>query len=367
MTSDTTQRFNRAESLLGAGKLEKAERAFRDLLADKPAHLAALKGLARALTAQGREDEAAETRTEAAAVEARNLFRVAEKLAEADKTRQAVDCLERALTLDPDYLDAQWALAEALHRLGRMAAARAAYARYAELNPDDPEAPHMVAALGGAPAPARVSDAFLTEHFDRYADNFDSNLRDDLDYRAPELLLAAVETRLADRPEPARRALAVLDLGCGTGLCGPLFRPLAKRLDGIDISPGMIAKARARKLYDRLVVGEIAAELGKRRTRYDLILAADVLVYFGDLGPVCAAVAARLKPAGLFAFSVEAGTGNEARLDLSGRYVHGTGHVRGAAKAADLSVAGLDKVVLRTEYGKPVRGLAVVLGAPETR
>ena len=301
---------------------------------------------------------------EAHKAEAQRLKDAAETLVEAGETHQAVDHLRRAVTLDPDLSLAHWDLAEALHRLGDMEAALAAYQCYLDLDPDDPEAAHMVAALGGALAPARVPDAFLVMHFDRFADSFDASLRGELDYRAPEILHTALMAALDSRADGRKDGFDILDLGCGTGLCAPLLRPLARRLDGIDLSSGMIEKARQSARYDRLITGELEAEMDNLDNAYDILIAADVLVYFGNLGPLLQRVRARLRPGGLFAFTLEEGDHEAARLTVSGRYAHGRGHIANRAQEARLQVASMERAVLRTEYGEPVEGLAVVLTRP---
>src|SRR5207302_1633468 len=105
---------------------------------------------------------------------------------------------------------------------------------------------------------------------------------------------------------PALRDLDVLDLGCGTGLAGELFRPLSRRLDGVDLSPRMLAQAATRGVYDRLAAGDLLTHLGGTGDRYHLVLAADVFVYLGDLAPVFAAARLVLRAGGWLAFTVEA-------------------------------------------------------------
>ena len=98
---------------------------------------------------------------------------------------------------------------------------------------------------------------------------------------------------------PRRRWYRAADLGCGTGLMGPLLRPhVSGRLEGVDLSQGMVDKARAKGCYDHLAVEELVAYLdgsaGQEGVQcggsggYDLLVAADVFVYIGDLGPVFA-------------------------------------------------------------------------------
>ena len=96
--------------------------------------------------------------------------------------------------------------------------------------------------------------------------------------------------------------LNVLDAGCGTGLAGLLFRPLASRL---DLSPGMIQKATDRGVYDRLDVGELCGSLAEHHGSYDLIVAADMWPYFGELDSVFSAVAGGLRAAAALARTVE--------------------------------------------------------------
>jgi predicted TPR repeat methyltransferase len=177
-----------------------------------------------------------------------------------------------------------------------------------------------------------------------------------LRYRTPALLAEAVGAVL-----PANAALSVLDLGCGTGLSGLALKPFARRLEGVDLSPRMLDAARARGIYTALHEADLLAFLPTRRAGYDLIAAADVLNYLGDLAPALAAMRAALRANGVAAFSLE--TGDIAPFELAEgmRYRHAPAHARALAEAAGFAVLSETLVTLREERGRPVAGLLMIL------
>jgi len=162
-------------------------------------------------------------------------------------------------------------------------------------------------------------------------------------------------------PAPAA-ALDVLDAGCGTGLCAPLLRPHARRLAGVDLSGGMVEKARQRGGYDALDVAELTAYLQQQPGAWDVVLSADTLVYFGELGTVLAAAHAALRPGGWLAFSLEAeeGEGDCVTLTASGRYRHSRAHVLHALERACFHDIRISEDSLRKEFGQPVRSWVVL-------
>lgn len=217
----------------------------------------------------------------------------------------------------------------------------------------------LEAAETGATLPERTDEAYVAALFDQYAASFDKKLRETLSYCAPERVLDVVRAALGER-----RELDVLELGCGTGLAGVLLRPLSRRLEGIDLSAGMLARARERSVYDALREGEITRVLAESQTRHGLIVAVDVLVYFGALEELFTRVAARLEPGGIFAFTVEKGEEPGYRLQPNGRYVHALGYLRECARAAGLTPVVEREASLRTELGEPVIGHVVALALP---
>jgi predicted TPR repeat methyltransferase len=232
--------------------------------------------------------------------------------------------LGRAIAENPGAGLAYELLGKLLYRDCRAAEAAAVYQAWLHAIPHDPIAAHLVAATGAAVASQRASDGFITGLFDRAAPEFDAALRD-LGYQAPQLLFEiatqvlgppagpAPDARSAPDAAPVPRAasgpgaasLAVLDLGCGTGLCGDLFRPLAARLTGVDLSPGMLDQAQRRGCYDELVCAELTSFARGCSRRFDLILACDVFCYFGDLVELLTAVRKLLRDDGWILFSVE--------------------------------------------------------------
>ena len=219
----------------------------------------------------------------------------------------------------------------------------------------------MPAACTGAAAPPRASDNYVRETFDAFAGSFDQVL-DQLGYRAPGLI-----GELLGRELPAADgSLIIADAGCGTGLCADFLRPRAKRLIGVDLSPGMLTRARARAKYDDLVEAELSAWLGSMRRAYDVIVSADTFCYFGPLDVVISAAANALRPGGLLAFTVEqAGDdGPPFTLNPSGRYSHAHGYVHDAITAARLAVNAIEPVVLRRENGQDVAGWLVSARRP---
>jgi predicted TPR repeat methyltransferase len=275
-----------------------------------------------------------------------------------DAHEEAVEAWQRALALSPHLRSVAIPLGQLLYRLDRLEEALALYRRWHEAAPDDPIPVHMLAALGGEGRPERASDGYIRSTFDDFADSFDQSL-ERLRYRAPELLCEALS-----RAAAGRQRLAAVDLGCGTGLCGPLLRPLAGRLIGVDLSPKMLAKAAARGAYDQLNCAELTQWLAGCGERFDAAVAADVLCYFGELAEVFGRVREVLAPDGRFACSLEAlkdeGSGPPFALLPHGRYQHARGHVEATLAAAGLRIIELSQAVLRYERGEPVVGHVIL-------
>jgi predicted TPR repeat methyltransferase len=263
-----------------------------------------------------------------------------------------------ALALNTDYTEVYESLGMLLYRQDRIADAAKVYQAWAQRDPSSSTAAHLAAATSGERTPERGSDAYVTETFDRFAATFDQNLAN-LGYRAPALVSGALADVMGGQ------ALGcVLDAGCGTGLCGALLRPLARRLVGVDLSGGMIEGARAKGHYDDLRVGELVAFMRSQTAAFDAVVSADTFVYFGALEEAFAAAAHCLKRPGCLILTLEeisaaaAGAGRY-RLEPHGRYSHRLDYVRDALTSAGFRLIRSDEQVLRRERGADVRGLLV--------
>lgn len=200
--------------------------------------------------------------------------------------------------------------------------------KHLELWPGNEEIAYLLRALRADPKVDHSPTDYLVKHFDAFAETFDKQLVDRLDYDVPAKILSELQILL-----PAEGTLDVLDAGCGTGLCGPLLRKFARSLTGIDISPKMIEMARKRGIYDKLYCGELVASLDGLRKSFDLIVAADVAIYFGELAPLFASAAKALRTKGLFALSTELHAGDGYSILPSGRFAHASEYVLDVAKS----------------------------------
>jgi predicted TPR repeat methyltransferase len=337
-----------AEALIASGRAAEAAQALRErLAAGRGGALARITLVQALLAADDIAGALAEARdaTSLSPNVAPVVTALGEALLAAEQLPTAIAELQRALRLDPDEMRARHLLAQAWLQAGEADKAL-------ETGVDDA----TLIARAEAILTAQRSDAGYVRHlFDQFSADYDLRMRQHLHYAAPEILL-----KLAIMVMPGREQLSILDLGCGTGLAGEVFKPLASRLDGVDLSPAMIEKAKARGIYDDLMVADLETALAAEGPAYDLIVAADTVVYLGDLAPVFAAAARRLAPDGFFLFTTEkAQAGFE--LGPKRRWRHGESYLRQTAQAAGLSVAGLLEAAPRRENNQPVEGFAVAL------
>jgi predicted TPR repeat methyltransferase len=252
----------------------------------------------------------------------------------------------------PHCEDTDTVSATAFHQLsgfGRREAAITIGRHRLSRAPDNPVQQYLLAALEQN-APPRAPDDYLRSHFDAFAVGFDHQLVNVLDYHVPEKLSALLAPRLG----------RVLDMGCGTGLAGPLLRPKSAHLTGIDISPRMLEQAGHRGVYDALVESEILEFLRVNTEPFDCVFAADVLVYFGDLSSLMSAAARDVKSNGCFAFSIETVETGEHAVLPSGRFAHSLSYIAKVSQP-HFSLAISQPTTIRIEANRPAQGALIVL------
>jgi predicted TPR repeat methyltransferase len=357
----------KAEFLAGlasyqAGDFATAEAHYAASLRLLPGRPSTLINLAATQLRRGRPEAALATADAALAIEATAadaLLHRGTALAQLGRQADALAAFRRLTTLEPTHPLAWSHCGSLLREMHRLQEAEAAF-REALRHGADPELHHYyLAGLGAEAAPSAPPRDYVEQLFDSYAGDFETHLLGTLGYQAHSALVDRVR-RCAD----SGGFDAALDIGCGTGLCGPLLRPLARHLTGLDLSAAMLDRSRATGAYHRLEQADAVQFLAATSERFDLLVAADVLIYIGDPGPLFAA-AQRAMPHGLFAFTVEADddgdTGPGWRLLPSLRYAHSQPHLLRLAQAHGFEPVLVEQAPVRHEQGQAVVGVYMVL------
>lgn len=354
---------NLGNILLTAKRVDEAQHAYEQSVqagVGRPESADPLNNLSVLHRKQGRpaEAEAASRAALALRPESGDLwFNLSLALISQGKVEEGLLANSRAVAHTPRHLQGRNQVIRTLLALGHRDMAAQLYRDWLAEEPDNPVAQHQLAACLGDNAPERASDAYVEEVFDSFAASFDIKL-EQLQYRAPQLVAEAVQRALG----APRGALQVADLGCGTGLCGPLLRPYAQRLVGCDLSAGMLRQAKPRQVYDALHKAELVYYMDTQPQAFDLMVSADTLCYFGELQAALGAAMRALRPGGWLVFTVEALPEDDTaphRLQPNGRYAHHQRYLSSALHAAGLRVHGIEPVALRMEAGKPVAGWLV--------
>ncbi|BCK86730.1 lipopolysaccharide assembly protein B [Sideroxyarcus emersonii] len=312
----------------------------------------------------GRTDEAVANLNRALQINPKNAdahLNLGVTLQTLGRLEEAEKSYRRALEIKPDFAAAHGNLGVVLQSMGRLPEALAHIQERARLMPGNAVDQHLIASLTGENT-ERAPIRYVEDVFDSYADSFDTHLQQALHYDAPGKL-----AQLISRHLPPEAKCDILDLGCGTGLVGAAFAPFARSLVGVDLSSRMLERARARDLYQRLVLSDLLPMMqAEPASSFDVIATADVFIYLGKLDDVIAEVKRLLRPGGLFAFSVEdcevqpgsdiQGDGPDYQLKNTGRYGQSVKYLERLASANGLLVKEMRATEIRTEHGKPIKG-----------
>lgn len=350
--------INRGNVLYENGRAPEAVAAYQAAIEHEPASAQAWANLGTALHGLGDLAQARYAWQRSVQLDDGNAdawYGLSRTLIQLGEVREGLIANSRAIALWPQQSQGREQVIRALVLLDRRDEAERLYREWLVEDPGNAVARHQLAAIRQHDPPPRASDAYVEQVFDSFAAHFDGQLAA-LGYQAPRLVAQALAAH-----RPADASLQIADLGCGTGLCGPLLRPFARQLVGCDLSTAMLVKARQRDCYDALFKVELEYFLNHEPASFEVLVSADTLCYFGPLDGVCAAAAGALRPGGSFVFTVEALDDDPGswRLRSSGRYAHARDHAEAALRAAGFDALSCERAVLRQEAGLPVHGWVV--------
>jgi predicted TPR repeat methyltransferase len=264
---------------------------------------------------------------------------------------KALKAYEQGLKIDPNHLSINKNMAYVYHLLGHTDNALILYRHVLNFEPGEKQAAHMIAAITGDHG-VQAPTEYIREIFDDYSATFEIDLVEDLKYAVP----AKLRSELDALDYPSKLFSRCIDLGCGTGLAGIEFNDRCEHLTGIDISGKMIEKAKFKEIYTILEVAEIVSFLKEQRDEYDLIIAADVLTYVGDLVPIFEAVTPAATRHALFCFSTETSAYSDFHLCTTGRFAHSQQYVAETANRYGWKCLKMVETNLRKEKADWVRG-----------
>jgi predicted TPR repeat methyltransferase len=338
-------------------KLALAE--FNEVLKLHPNHFESLANLALCYLQTGSLDKAAKCYWQALELVPEDgdiLFNLGVIHMQQGYTAEGIQYYQRAVKAQPDYFDAHHNLAAAFLMRRNYEEAQRHFQEALRIQPDNEALRHTLQILQQDKSLTGSAPAYIRSLFDSYADYYEPHLLTHLHYQVPQKLndVFLSVTAKQDIAGP------VLDLGCGTGLCASLLKTHATKLVGVDLSPNMLAIAAQKNLYDDLIAADAIQYLESQDHTYQLIAAADVVVYFGDLDKLVAGVAHALKQGGWFLFNVEANAEPGFALTLSGRFAHHADYLNATAARYGFTVVSMREAVLRSQDETPVSGYLCV-------
>jgi len=357
--------FGRGVVLTDLGRLEAALDSYNRAIALKPDYAEAYNNLGSALAGLKRFDRALAAFEKAIAINPRHADahnNLGYALMLQGRTTECITHYRKALELRPAFTEVLKRLSSVYYMTGEIDKAAKAYRQWLKLEPGNPIALHHLAACTREAVPVRAGDAYVESTFDDLAETFDEHLGK-LGYRGPELFAEALRRECG---EP-RKQFSVLDAGCGTGLFGAALAGYAAHLSGVDLSSGMLAKAKLRNVYDELIKAELTGYLQAKIGAFDIILSADTLNYFGSLEAVFTAGRNAIRNDGHLFFTVEALVATDAlgeseldyRINPHGRYSHSESYLRRTLSKAGFLVTGIETTPFRNEGGSSVLGYVV--------
>jgi predicted TPR repeat methyltransferase len=356
--------YNLANCYVQLDRLLDAATHYQEVLKLRPDHLGALHNLGITFCALKRFPEALPLLSQVIEREPNNLdalFHLGVIYSALAKAEEAKSCFERVLSIDPNHGNSHHNLATIYLHLNQTDAAIKHYKEALRLQPHNKTAAHMIAALSGQTLEEGAPYEYTRALFDQYAYNYDKHVKDKLQFKVPYLLRDII----SPFAQSAQKPWDVLDLGCGTGLCAPLFADIAGKMVGVDVSPNMIEVARQQGGYYKLHVMDIQTYLNKHIDAFDLIIASDVFVYFGDLKTVFASCYKTLRAQGYFCFSVEKLTLHEQdhdkqhphyQLRKTGRYAHANDYIQHISESCGFKLLAQHEAILRYQEDNPVNG-----------
>jgi predicted TPR repeat methyltransferase len=273
----------------------------------------------------------------------------------------AIQNYQKALQQDENFFSAHNNLAVAFLNKQHIPLAIKHFELALQMHPENEALIYTVKMLKQNSPTESAPAEYIKSLFDAYADHYDTHLLTALDYQAPPLLLKAVQSvHVNIQPH----SLTILDLGCGTGLCGEVFKPFARKLVGIDLSQKMLAEAKLKNIYDELIENNFLSYLQNSQEHYDLIVAADVLVYTGNLTLICNHVHQALANNGIFAFNTEISSNENFHMNQSGRFLHHASYLKLLAEECGFKIVYFEEAVTRLQNNEPVKGYIVCFKRP---
>ncbi len=272
-----------------------------------------------------------------------------------NKTDFAIDAYNRAVDLNPQHVKAHANLGYIYHQKGLTDKCKKSFNIAAGIDPENAQLKHMMASLGLVDIPKTADAEYVKNTFDSYADHYDEHLLQKLKTRTPQLVIDDVIKFF--QPQHYNKP-SLLDLGCGTGLCGEDLHNYFETLVGVDLSPKMIEIADSKNIYNSTYIDDITGFLQKDNEKYDVIIASDVFVYIGDLKPVFTLIHQHLKYNGIFSFTTETLLDAEKQYILceTGRYKHNIDHIKSLIESCQFEALSMRNEPIRTHNGEFIEG-----------
>lgn len=286
---------------------------------------------------------------------AQSHYQLAQLLMQMGRIEDSIESLNNVLSVRNDIPDAHFQLGQLYIRIAEKKKASEHLRNYLRLVPDDKAGAKMLLAhLGEEKIPENAPQVYLQQFYENYANTYDHQLINQLDYKCPQVIRdALIKNGISN--------VDILDLGCGTGLSGEAVISMARILDGVDLSEAMLNVASQRNIYNNLEAIDVYDFLGKKHEDYDVVIAAGLFEHIGAPDQIFQSVFSVLRNDGCFVFTADENLGQGVGVNSSGFFTHGKDYLIERAKQCGFRIVSNESVYMRRENNNPVSGLLVVL------